>query len=230
MKIFPYKFIQNKITDRIVFKIKTSYKLELLTPQTMRSLGSSKNDVDKEKDGENVPKLESVEVFLVHCNLVKNDYQHTSKVLFTFVPKKQFGQLINISPHSLTMMNTVNAEFSSAEVWFKNNAPCINCISKNNGVQIDNAEDLDVVMPMYSLLECSKNYRKITGSLWNFYRDEPSNLLSSNSESFKYKASIAGNTYDSDYDADKVGKNEAEIVVPIKILKKFLEKAKYSIN
>ena len=71
MKIFPYKFIQNKIINRIVFKIKTSCKLELLTPQTMRSLGSSKNDVDKEKDGENIPKLESVEVALVHCNLVK---------------------------------------------------------------------------------------------------------------------------------------------------------------
>ena len=72
----------------------------------MKLLGSTKNDVDKDKDGEIVPKLESVEVALVHCNLVKNDYQHTSKVLFSFVPNKQFGQLINISQHSLTMMNT----------------------------------------------------------------------------------------------------------------------------
>ena len=63
-------------------------------------------------------KLESVEVVLVHFNLVKNDYQHTSKVLFTFVPNKQFEQLINISPHSLTMTNTVHTEFSSVEVWF----------------------------------------------------------------------------------------------------------------
>ena len=55
---------------------------------------------------------------LVLCDLVKNDYQLTSKVLFTFVPNKQFGQLINISPHSLTMMNTVNTEFSYVEVWF----------------------------------------------------------------------------------------------------------------
>ena len=84
----------------------------------MKLLGSTKKDVDKDKDGENVPKLESAEVDLVHCNLVKNDYQHTSKVLFTFVPNKQFGQLINISPHSLTMMNTVNTGFSSVEVWF----------------------------------------------------------------------------------------------------------------
>ena len=82
-------------------------------------LGSTKKNCDGGRDGENIPKLESVEVVLVHCNLVKNDYQHTSKVLFTFVSNKQFGQLINISPHSLTMMNTVNTEFSSVEVWFR---------------------------------------------------------------------------------------------------------------
>ena len=118
----PVQIYVNKIKNRIVFKIKTSYKLELLTPETMKLLGSTKKDVDKDKNGENVPKLESVEVVLVHCNLVKNDYQHTSKVLFTFVPNKQFGQLINISPHSLTMMNTVNTEFSSVEVWFTDQA------------------------------------------------------------------------------------------------------------
>ena len=84
----------------------------------MKLLGSTKKDVDKDKDGENVPKLETFEVVLVHCNLVKNDCQHTSKLLFTFVPNKQLGQLINISPHSLTMTNTVNTEFSSVEVWF----------------------------------------------------------------------------------------------------------------
>ena len=54
----------------------------------------------------------------MHCNLVKIDYQHTSKFLFTFVPNKRFGQLINISPHSLTVMNTLNTKFSSVEVWF----------------------------------------------------------------------------------------------------------------
>ena len=111
-------------------------------------------------------------------------------------------------------------------VAFKNNAPFINCISKINGVQTDNAEDLDVIMPMYNLLEYSKNYRKTTGSLWNYYRDEPSNPLSSNSESFKYKTSITGNTYnvgagEAGYDADKVGKNETEIIVPLKHLINF---------
>ena len=94
----------------------------MLTPETMRLLGSTKKDVDKDKNGEIVPKLESVEVVLVHCNLVKNDYQHTSKVLFSFVPNKQFGQLINISPNTLTMMNTVNTEFSFVEVWFTDQA------------------------------------------------------------------------------------------------------------
>ena len=114
----PIEIYPNKIKNRIVFKIKTGYKLELLTLETMKLLGSTKKDVDSDKNSENVPKLESVEVVLVHCNLVKNDYQHTSKVLFSFVPNKQFGQLINISPHSLMMMNTVNTESSSVEVWF----------------------------------------------------------------------------------------------------------------
>ena len=117
VQIYP-----NKIKNRVVFKIKTGYKLELLTPETMKSLESTKKDADKDKDDENVPKLESVEVVLVHCNLVKNDYQHTSKVLFTFVPNKEFGQLINISPHSLTIMSTVNTEFSSVEVWLTDQA------------------------------------------------------------------------------------------------------------
>ena len=88
----------------------------------MRLFGSTKKGIDKDKDGKNVPKLESTEDVLVHCNLVKNDYQYTSKVLFTFVANKQFGQSINISPHSLTMTNIVNTEFSSVEVWFTDQA------------------------------------------------------------------------------------------------------------
>ena len=114
----PIEIYPNKIKNRIVFKIKTGYKLELLTPETMRLLGSTKKDVDANKNSENVPKLGSVEVVLVHCNLVNNNYQQASKVLFTFVPNKQFGQLINIAPHSLTMLSTTNTEFSFIEVWF----------------------------------------------------------------------------------------------------------------
>ena len=118
----PIQIYPNKIKNRIVFKIKTSYKFELLTPETMKLLGIGIKKVDKNKDEEKITKLESVEVVLVHCDLVKNDYKHTTKVLFTFVPNKEFGQLINISPHSLTMMNTVNTEFSSVEVWFTDQA------------------------------------------------------------------------------------------------------------
>ena len=118
----PIQIYPNKIKNRIVFKIETGYKLELLTLETMRLLGSTKKDVDSGKNSENVPKLESAEVVLVHCNLVENEYQYTSKVLFSFLPNKQFGQLINISPHSLTMMNTVNTEFSFIEVWFTDQA------------------------------------------------------------------------------------------------------------
>ena len=112
------KIYSNKIKNRIVFKIKNGYKLELLTPETMKLLGSSKKFVDKDKNGEYVPKLESVEVLLVHCNLVKNDYQHAPKVLLSFVGNRKFGQLLNISPHVFIMMNTINTEFSSVEAWF----------------------------------------------------------------------------------------------------------------
>ena len=117
IQIYP-----NKIINKIVFKIKTGYKLELLTLETMKLLGSTKKLVDKDKNGENVPKLEYVGNNLVHCNLVKNDYQHISKVLFTFVPNKEFGEILKISPHVFTMMNTVNTEFSSLEVWFPDQA------------------------------------------------------------------------------------------------------------
>ena len=91
----------------------------------MKLLGSAKKDLDKEKDGEDVSKLESVEVVLLHCNLVNSSYQQASKVLFTFVPNKQFGQLITILPHLLTMLKTTSVEFKSIELWFtdQNNRP-----------------------------------------------------------------------------------------------------------
>ena len=120
----PIQIYPNKIKHRIVFKIKTGHKLELLSPETMKLLGSTKKDVDNDKDGD-VPKLESVEVVLVHCNLVNNSYQQASEVLFTFIPNKQFGQLITISPHLLTILKTTNAEFQSIQLWFtdQNNRP-----------------------------------------------------------------------------------------------------------
>ena len=84
----------------------------------MQLLGSSKKVIDKNKNGDFVPRLETAEVVLVHCNLVNNSYQQTSKVLFTFVPNKQFGQLITIAPHSPAMLKTTNGEFSFIEICF----------------------------------------------------------------------------------------------------------------
>ena len=105
--------------------INTGYKLELLTKGTMQLLGSSKKGIDQNKNGELVPRLETVEVALVPCNLVNNCYEQALKVLFTFVLNKQFGQLITIKPHSPTMLKTTYAQFSFIEIWFTdhNNRP-----------------------------------------------------------------------------------------------------------
>ena len=109
-------------------------------------------------------------------------------------------------------------------VILKNNAPFISCIIKINGELIEDADDLDIVMPMYNLLEYSKNYRKTTGSLYNYYRDEISDLFNIaninyrtiNSNAFKYKNKIIGNKYNVDaaaagYDANKEGTKKVEI-------------------
>ena len=109
----------NEINNRIVFKIKPGYKLELLSKETMKLLGSTSNSVDKDKNSELVPKLESVDLVLVHCNVVNNSYQQAFKVLFTFVPNKKYGQLITISPETLIRLKTVNTKLSFIEIWFK---------------------------------------------------------------------------------------------------------------
>ena len=83
----------NRIENRITFKIKTGYYLELLTPETMKLLGNTESKITKDKNGENVPHLEVVELVLVHCNLGNNDYQQDSRILYTFVPNKTFGCL-----------------------------------------------------------------------------------------------------------------------------------------
>ena len=90
----PILIYANTINNRTVFKIKNGYKLELLSKETMKLLGSTKGIIDSDKNSENVPRLENVEVILVHCNLVNNSYQQHSRVLFTFVPNKQYGQLL----------------------------------------------------------------------------------------------------------------------------------------
>ena len=108
----------NKIENRLTFKIKTGYYLELLTPETMKLLGSGKSKINKDKNGENVPRLEITEVVLVHCNIVSNYYQQDSRVLYTFVLNKSFAQLLDISLTSFIFLRTFNSEFSYIKVWF----------------------------------------------------------------------------------------------------------------
>ena len=107
----------NKIENRITFKIKDGYSLELLTKETMKLLGSTENKITKDKNGENVPHLEITEVVLVHCNIVNNDYQQDSRVLYTFVPNKSFGSLLDISSSNHIFLKTFNSEYDEIVVW-----------------------------------------------------------------------------------------------------------------
>ena len=107
-----------KIENRVIFKIKNGYSFELLTPETMKLLGSTENKITKDKNGENVPHLEITEVVLVHCNIVNNDYQQDSRVLYTFVRNKPFGSLLEISPSNHIFLKTFNSEYDEIKLWF----------------------------------------------------------------------------------------------------------------
>ena len=108
----------NKIENRITVKIKNGYYLELLKPETMKLLGSTESKITKDKNGENVPHLEVIELVLVHCNLVNNYYQQDSRILHTFVPNKSFGSLLEISPTNHVFLKTFNSEFQEVKIWF----------------------------------------------------------------------------------------------------------------
>ena len=108
----------NKIENRIILKIKNGYSLELLTPETIKLLGSTTYKIIEDKNGENVPHLEITEVALVHCDIVSNDYQQDSRVLYTFVPNKLFGSLLDISPTNHIFLKTFNSEYDEIKVWF----------------------------------------------------------------------------------------------------------------
>ena len=108
----------NRIENRIIFKIKNGYYLELLTPETMKLIGSTESKITKDKNGENVQHLEIAELVLVHCNLVNNDYQQDSRILFTFVPNKTFDSLLEISPTNQVFLKTFNSEFQEVKIWF----------------------------------------------------------------------------------------------------------------
>ena len=106
------KIYVNKIKTRITFKIKKGYSLELLTLETMKLLGSTENKITENKNGENALHLEITEVVLVYCNMVNNDYQQDSRVLYTFVPNKPFGSLLEISPANHVFLKTFNSEYN----------------------------------------------------------------------------------------------------------------------
>ena len=133
----PILIYANTINNRMVFKIKSGYKLELLSKETMKLLGSTKDTIDADKNSANVPKLENVEVVLVHCNLVNNAYQQHSIVLYTFVPTKQYGQLISISPHSLVFLKTMNTDSSEIEIWFTD--------QNNNALEIEDNVNISLI-------------------------------------------------------------------------------------
>ena len=107
----------NRIENSITFKIKNGYYLVRLTPETMKLLGSTESKITKDKNAENVPHLEIVELVLVHCNLVNNDYQQDSRILFTFVPNKSFGRLLEISPTNQVFLKTFNSKFQEVKIW-----------------------------------------------------------------------------------------------------------------
>ena len=137
-KTAPILIYANNVVNRIVFKKKTGYKLELLSEETMKLLGSTSNIIDAVKNSEIVPRLENVEVIIVHCNLVNKSYQQHSRVLFTFVPNKQYGQLISISPHSLVFLKTMNTDVSEIGIWFTD--------QNNNTLEIEDNVNISLII------------------------------------------------------------------------------------
>ena len=108
----------NKIDNTIKFKIKNGHSLEFLTPETMKLLGSTKNKITEDKNGENVPHLQITEVVLAYCDIVNNDYQQYSRALYTFVPNKPFDSWSEISPANHIFLKTFNSEYSEIKAWF----------------------------------------------------------------------------------------------------------------
>ena len=98
--------------------MKNGYYLEILTPKTMKIIGSTERKISKDHNGENVPHLEVFELVLPHCNLVNNDYQQDSRILYIFVPNKPVGSLLEISTTNHIFLKTFNSEFQEIKVWF----------------------------------------------------------------------------------------------------------------
>ena len=132
------KIYINETKNRITFKIKTGYYLELLTSETMNFFGSTKSKITKDETGENVPYLEITEVVPIHCNVVNNSYQKNSRVLYSFVPNKSFGQLLDISSKNFIFLKTFDSEFSYIKVWFTD--------QNSNPLEIDDKINITLVI------------------------------------------------------------------------------------
>ena len=110
----------------------------------MRLLGSLTDTIDGDKNSELVPKLERVDLVLVHCNLVNNSYQQASKVLFTLALNNKYGQLITVSPNSLIILKTINTEFSFIEIWFTD--------QDNRPLEIEDSVNISLIIGICSFM------------------------------------------------------------------------------
>ena len=180
----------------------------------------------------------------VKVNSLSNTYNENKPIRFETPILR--SDLCNYSDAYILVKGTVtvNGVVNGAEneilrrnrpLILKNNAPFVSCMTKINNEFIEDADDLDIVMPMDNLLEYSKNYRKTIGSLYNYYRDElsddnnPNNFPNTNvvnSSAFEYKNKITGNMYNvaagaAGHDANKIGKQDVELAIPLKYLGNF---------
>ena len=188
----------------------------------------------------------------VKVNSLSNTYNENKSIRFKTPMLRSdlcdYSDAYILVKGTITVTGNYPRDRQNRPLILKNNAPFISCISKINNELIEDAEDLDIVMPMYNLLEYSKNYRKTIGSFYNYYRDELSddndndnfgNIKVVNSEAFKYKNKIIGNTYNvdstrvsaaggtrernPDYTANNSGKKSIKLAIPLKYLVTFGE-------
>ena len=113
-----YKYLKTKLKIGIHLKLKMDMALNFLILETMKLFGSTESKITKDKNSENAPHLEITEVVLVHYDIVMNDYQQDSKVLYTFVPNKPFGSLLETSPTNQIFLKTINSEYDKIKTWF----------------------------------------------------------------------------------------------------------------
>ena len=133
----PILIYPTEIKNRVVFKIKTGYKLELLTDETMALLGDGPT-IDTDKNGKHVPELDQVDSVLLNCNIVQNDYLQNNSLLYTFVPEKTFGKLLSIQPTILIQSKTKDSIFDYLEIYFTD--------QNNNRLQIKDKVSVNLII------------------------------------------------------------------------------------